>query len=79
MKSLYLPRCLVERRWLVPIYRLHTVPMAWECAVCGKLFSLSLPEAEQQTSQRVPWHIEREFRLHSCELHLGWRFPDPRL
>ncbi len=69
---------MLRRRWLVPVYRLGTALMAWECAVCGKLFSLSLPEAEQQSSQRPPWHIEREFRLHSCELHLGSRFLDPQ-
>ncbi len=51
--------------------------MAWECSVCSKRFPLPLKEAEQQHSPFRPPQIEGEFRLHSCELHLGWRFPDP--
>jgi hypothetical protein len=63
----------IERRWLMPAYRFGNSPMAWQCAACGKLFSISAAEAQSAT-QLPPLYIEREFRLHSCELHLCERF-----
>ena len=59
----------------MPAYRFGNAPMAWECAACGKFFSISVEEA-QSAAQLPPPHIEREFRLHSCELQLCVRFSD---
>ena len=57
----------------MPIYRFGNSPMAWECAACGKFFSISVAEAEE-SAQLPPPYIERELRLDSCELHLCERF-----
>ena len=59
----------------MPAYRFGNSLMAWECALCGKLFSISVAEA-QSAAQSPPPYIEREFRLHSCELQLCGRFSD---
>ncbi len=59
----------------MPAYRFGNSLMAWECALCGKLFSISVEEA-QSAAQLPPLYIEREFRLHSCELQLCGRFSD---
>jgi hypothetical protein len=44
---------------------------------------LSLQEAQHTDTPLPPGHIEWEFSLHNCELHLcadfGARFPDPDL
>ena len=58
------------------MYRLHETPMAWKCAVCGKLFSITVQEAVQSPTQLPPPYLEREFRLHNCELQLLGRFYD---
>ena len=76
MKLFCICRAALERRWLMPAYRFGNSPMAWECAVCGKFFSISVEEAEASAAQLPPPYIEREFRLHSCELHLCERFSD---
>ncbi len=75
MQVFSISRAGVERRWLTPAYRFGNSPMAWECAVCGKFFSISVEEA-QSAAQLPPPYIEREFRLHSCELQLCDRFSD---
>jgi hypothetical protein len=64
-------RPVMERRWLVSAYRLKDSVLAWECVICGKLFSLSVADAERSTRRFPPPHIEREFRLHNCELQLS--------
>jgi hypothetical protein len=74
-----LSRALLDRRWLVPRYRLYNSLIAWECSVCAKLFSLSVEEAEQADSLQPPPCIHREFRVHNCELHLGQCSPDADL
>jgi hypothetical protein len=66
----------MERRWLMPVYRLNDAVMAWECAVCGKLFSISVADAEHTASRFPPAYIEREFRLHNCELQLSRHFSE---
>ncbi len=48
VKSSFLPRRVVKRRWVVPLSRFRAAPTTWECAVYNKLFSLSLKEARQQ-------------------------------
>jgi hypothetical protein len=69
------PSRFAERqRWLVPVYRLNNSLMAWECAVCGKLFSISVADAERAATHLPPPHIEREFELHNCELQLSRQF-----
>jgi hypothetical protein len=75
MKVFSISRAGVERRWLMPAYRFGNSLMAWECALCGKLFSISVEEA-QSAAQLPPPYIEREFRLHSCELQLCDRLTD---
>jgi hypothetical protein len=62
----------------MPAYRFGNSPMAWQCGVCGKLFSVSVAEVES-AAQLPPPYIEREFQLHSCELHLCDRFSDVEL
>lgn len=64
----------VERRWLMPVYRLNNSLLAWECAVCGKLFSISVADAESSATRFPPAYIEREFRLHNCQLQLSRQF-----
>jgi hypothetical protein len=71
-------RADVEKRWLKPAYRFSNSLMAWQCAVCGKIFSITVAEA-RSAAQLPPPHIEREFGLHSCELHLFDRFSDVEL
>jgi hypothetical protein len=79
LKVLSISRTAVDRRWLIPAYRLNIFPMAWECTVYGKLFSVPLTEAEQATDPSPPTHIEREFRLHNCELQFRRHFHDQDL
>ncbi len=78
MRLFPISRAGVERRWLMPAYRFSNSLMAWQCAVCGKIFSIPVAEAKQ-LAQLPPPHIEREFQLHSCELHLFDRFSDIEL
>jgi hypothetical protein len=68
----------VEKRWLRPAYRFSNSLMAWQCAVCGKIFSITVEEA-RSAAQLPPPHIEQEFQLHSCELHSFDRFSDVEL
>ena len=65
----------VEKRWLRPAYRFSNSLMAWQCAVCGKIFSITVEEA-RSAAQLPPPHIEQDFQLHSCERHLFDRFSD---
>lgn len=74
--ALSISRAWLDRRWLLPVYRLNNSPMAWECAVCGKLFSISVMDAEASGTLSPPPHIDREFRLHNCELQLRRQFSD---
>jgi hypothetical protein len=71
-------RALVDRRWLIPVYRLDTFPIGWECTVCSKLFSISAEEVAKATDLFPPAHVEREFRIHNCELQMR-HFPEPDL
>ncbi len=69
------PSRFAERqRRLMPVYRLNNSVMAWECAVCGKLFSISVADAERAPTRLPPPHIEREFELHNCELQISRQF-----
>jgi hypothetical protein len=63
-------------RWLTTVYWLNEHPLAWECVVCGKLFSISIDEAERATDRLPPSHIESEFNVHSCDLELEKRLPN---
>jgi hypothetical protein len=44
--------------------------LAWQCSVCGKIFSRTVDEIERECDVNWPAYIEREFRMHSCELVL---------
>jgi hypothetical protein len=57
-------------RALVPVFLFQGTPMAWQCAGCGKRFSVSPEEALAARGHGVPVDIETEFNLHSCELLL---------
>jgi len=65
-----------QPRWLVTVYSFNEHPLAWECVVCGKLFALSIEEAEHTTDLLPPSCIESEFGAHSCELELERRLPN---
>jgi hypothetical protein len=69
----------VAQRRLIPVFRLDSVPIAWECAACGKMFVLPLQEAYAQWFRLPPPHIDREFRIHNCELHLRESYVAPDL
>jgi hypothetical protein len=64
----------VEKRWLRSASRFSNSLMAWQCAVCAKIFSITVEEA--RSTAQLPPHIEQEFQLHSCERHLFDRFSD---
>lgn len=77
MKLFFISRGGMESRWLMPVYRFGNSLMAWECAVCGKFFSIPVEEvAQRSAAQLPPAYIEQEFRLHNCELQLFGRFSD---
>ena len=78
MKLLPISRAGIEGRWLRPAYRFSNTLMAWQCAACGKFFSISVAEA-RSAAQLPPPYIERQFRLHSCEHHVRDRFSDIKL
>jgi hypothetical protein len=44
--------------------------------VCGKLFAISIDEAEHATDLLPPRYIESDFEVHSCELELEKRLPN---
>jgi hypothetical protein len=64
-------------RWLTTAYCFSEHPFAWEGVVCGKLFAISIDEAEHATDLLPPPHIESEFDVHSCEPELGKSLPSP--
>jgi len=63
-------------RRLTTAYLFNKHPLAWECVVCGKLFAISIDEAEHATDLLPPSHIESDFNVHSCELELEKRLPN---
>lgn len=71
MKVLWISDAVVQGRHLAPAYRLNHSVLAWECDVCGKLFCISVAEAECAPTQVPPHYLEREFGVHSCELQLN--------
>ncbi len=71
VKVLWISEAVAQGRHLVPAYRLKQSVLAWECDVCGKLFCISVAEAEYSPTQLPPPFLEREFGLHSCELQLN--------
>jgi len=64
-------------RWLTTAYSLNGHPLAWQCVVCGKPFTISIDEAERAIDLLPPLHIESEFNVHSCELEFEKRLPTP--
>ncbi len=58
-------------RALVPRFLLWNGVLAWQCSLCGKLFTLTLDEAEQLHPVEPPAHVRYAFRLHDCQLVLG--------
>ncbi len=58
MNVFSISRAGVESRWLRPAFRFGNSQMAWECALCGKLFSISVEEAQQSDVQLPPAYIE---------------------
>ena len=57
-------------RALVPRYRLWNMVLAWQCSVCGTLFSLSVDEAEELRPSDPPPHLFEAFQSHDCLLAL---------
>lgn len=53
-------------RALVPRYRLWNLVLAWQCSVCGTLFSLTVDEAQQQRPSEPPPHLRAAFHSHDC-------------
>jgi len=72
-----MPMRFRHARCLTTAYCFNEHPLAWECVVCGKLFAISLDEAEHATDLLPPRYIESEFNVHSCELELEKRLPTP--
>jgi len=64
-------------RRLTTAYLFNKHPLAWECVVCGKLFAISIDEAEHATDLLPPSHIESDFNVHSCKLELQKRLLSP--
>jgi len=44
--------------------------LGWQCTVCGKIFCRTVDEIERDSDVNRPEYVEREFRMHSCELVL---------
>jgi predicted nucleic acid-binding Zn-ribbon protein len=44
--------------------------MGWQCTVCGKIFSRTVDEIERDCDICCPEYVEREFRMHGCEIVL---------
>lgn len=63
-------RTEIYNRALLPSYLFRQSVLAWECSICRKIFSVTAEEAERVPGNAPPAHIDREFRLHSCELML---------
>lgn len=53
---------------LLPSYLFQGRVLAWECSACRKVFSLTVDEAGRIGVTTPPAHIEREFRMHDCEI-----------
>ena len=60
----------VYSRALIPSHFYRMKVLAWQCSVCCKIFCRSLDEVERARTDETPLYIEREFRMHSCELVL---------
>jgi hypothetical protein len=60
----------VFSRALVPSHFFQRKVLAWRCSVCRKLFCRSLDEVACVGGDNPPIYIEREFRMHNCELVL---------
>ncbi|MGI9102469.1 MAG: hypothetical protein ACR2IF_08495 [Terriglobales bacterium] len=57
---------LLHPRALLPRFLLERSVLAWQCSICGKMFALSLDEAQGSQSASVPEHIHSAFDAHDC-------------
>jgi len=52
--------------------------IAWECSICGKLFSLSYDELQSTYYSDLPAYLASDFEAHSCWSALYKRAEDIR-
>ena len=55
-----------NKRSLMPRFTFQGRTMAWECSLCGKLFSLSFEERQSLYYSDLPSYIRSDFEAHSC-------------
>ncbi len=60
----------IYHRSLVASYLYKGKVLAWQCTLCGKIFSRSVTETERDCNGTRPEHIRCEFQNHSCEAEL---------
>ena len=60
----------VGRRALIASYFLQRSVLAWQCSVCRMMFCVPVEQAERNPSTNPPPYVEREFRIHSCQVVL---------
>lgn len=63
-------RTLCCSRALIPRFLLGNTVLAWQCSICGKMFSLSVEEAQRLSGVRAPQHLRSAFACHNCELEM---------
>ncbi len=56
----------IQDRTLLPAYIFRSSVMAWQCSLCGKMFSVSAEEAERRDEFAALVDVERAFRVHHC-------------
>ncbi len=56
----------IQDRTLLPAYIFRSSVMAWQCSLCGKMFSISAEEAEGREEFTALLDVERAFRVHRC-------------
>ena len=61
-------RVPVYSRELVLSHFFQTKALAWQCSLCRRLFCRTLEETERDGGTNPPIYIEREFRIHTCQL-----------
>jgi hypothetical protein len=57
-------------RALLPRFLFGRSVLAWRCSGCGKMFALSVEEAQRLSSMQPPQHIQAAFGAHDCEIEL---------
>jgi hypothetical protein len=57
-------------RALLPRFLFGRSVLAWRCSGCGKMFALSVEEAQRLSNMQPPHHIQAAFGAHDCEIEL---------